>query len=160
MSVLLTTHIADVPAEAAASAAERAADRSLPARTGTVVRLPVPALAPARRRHPVAGAVMLDLAAELAGPPGTPDHERAWSEAFEIVTEPMHPAAASVASTRHGAPRPEQRVLAVEFRAPDGRRWNAIGGGATVAAAIAYARESCPDDATWVAVGWNDLYGE
>ena len=55
---------------------------------------------------------------------------------------------------------PEQRILAVEFRSPDGRYWNAIGGGSTVAAAIIYARESCPDDANWDAVSWNDLYGE
>ena len=55
---------------------------------------------------------------------------------------------------------PEQRVLTVGFRSPDGRYWNAIGGGATVAAAIVDARESCPADATWDAVGWNDLYGE
>jgi hypothetical protein len=54
----------------------------------------------------------------------------------------------------------EQRILAVEFRSADGRCWNAIGGGATVAAAISYARESCPDDATWDAVSWNDLYGD
>jgi hypothetical protein len=55
---------------------------------------------------------------------------------------------------------PEQRILAVEFRSPDGRSWEAIGGGDTVAAAILYARESCPDDATWDAVGWNELYGD
>jgi hypothetical protein len=55
---------------------------------------------------------------------------------------------------------PEQRILAVEFRSPDGRCWDAIGGGATVAAAIIDARESCPGDATWDAVNWNDLYGE
>ena len=55
---------------------------------------------------------------------------------------------------------PEQRILAVEFRSPDGRYWNAVGGGATVAAAIIYARESCPDDVTWDAVSWNHLYGE
>ena len=55
---------------------------------------------------------------------------------------------------------PEQRILAVEFRSGDGRTWNAIGGGATVAAAITYARESCPHDATWDAVSWNDLYGD
>jgi hypothetical protein len=55
---------------------------------------------------------------------------------------------------------PEQRILAVEFRSADGRRWNAIGGGATVAEAIIYARESCPDDEPWDAVSWNDLYGE
>ena len=55
---------------------------------------------------------------------------------------------------------PEQRILAVELRSPDGRRWHAIGGGATVAAAIGNARESCPEDVTWDAVRWNDLYGE
>jgi hypothetical protein len=55
---------------------------------------------------------------------------------------------------------PEQRILAVEFRSPDGRYWNAIGGGATVAVALTYARESCPEDATWEPVSWNDLYGE
>ena len=54
----------------------------------------------------------------------------------------------------------EQRIIAVEFRTADGRCWNAIGGGATVAAAISYARESCPDDAPWDTVSWNDLYGE
>ncbi len=55
---------------------------------------------------------------------------------------------------------PEQRILAVEFRSPDGQCWNAIGGGATVTAAISYARESLPGDTTWDAVSWNDLYGE
>ncbi len=55
---------------------------------------------------------------------------------------------------------PKQRILAVEFRSADGRHWNAIGGGATVAAAIIDARESCPDNATWDAVNWNDLYGD
>jgi hypothetical protein len=55
---------------------------------------------------------------------------------------------------------PTQRILAVEFRSRDGRHWNAIGGGATVAAAIIHAPESCPDKATWDAVSWNDLYGD
>jgi hypothetical protein len=55
---------------------------------------------------------------------------------------------------------PEQRILAVEFRSPEGRHWYAIGGGARVAAAIDWARESCPDDETWHLVGWNDLYGD
>jgi len=53
-----------------------------------------------------------------------------------------------------------QRILAVEFRSTDGRHWRAIGGGASVAAAIIDARESCPDNAIWGAVSWNDLYGE
>jgi hypothetical protein len=53
-----------------------------------------------------------------------------------------------------------QRILAVESHSSDGPRWSAIGGGATVADAIVYARESCPEDTTWDAVGWNDLYGD
>jgi hypothetical protein len=55
---------------------------------------------------------------------------------------------------------PEQRVLSVEFRSPEGRHWHAIGGGDTVAEAIVFARESCPDDATWDIVGSEDLYGD
>jgi hypothetical protein len=55
---------------------------------------------------------------------------------------------------------PRQRIVAVEFRSLDGRHWHAVGGGDTVAAAITFARESCPDDATWDVVSWEDLYGE
>ena len=52
------------------------------------------------------------------------------------------------------------RVLNVEFRSADGRSWYAIGGGASVAAAIAWAQDSCPDGTTWAPVAWTDLYGE
>lgn len=55
---------------------------------------------------------------------------------------------------------PEQRLLAVAFVSPAGRTWRAIGGGETVAAAIASARESCPDDTVWYPLHWNDLYGD
>ena len=41
---------------------------------------------------------------------------------------------------------PTQYVLAVTFRSPDNRSRHAVGGGETVAAAIEWARESCPDD--------------
>jgi hypothetical protein len=57
-------------------------------------------------------------------------------------------------------PAPEQRIVAVEFVSLDGRTWTAIGGGATVAAAIASAQESCPDDTSWQPLDWNDLYGD
>ena len=57
-------------------------------------------------------------------------------------------------------PAPVQHILAVAFLAADGRTWSAIGGGPTITAAIADARESCPADATWDPVGWNDLYGD
>jgi hypothetical protein len=55
---------------------------------------------------------------------------------------------------------PGQRILAVEFASLDGRTWTAIGGGETVAAAIADAREGCPDDTVWHPIDWDDLYGE
>jgi hypothetical protein len=54
----------------------------------------------------------------------------------------------------------EQRILAVEFRSEDGRTWRPIGGGPTIAAAIRYARRSCPADGIWDPVSWEDLYGE
>jgi xanthine/CO dehydrogenase XdhC/CoxF family maturation factor len=53
-----------------------------------------------------------------------------------------------------------QRILSVEFRSPDGRSWNAIGGGDTLTAAIDWARECCPQGTTWEPVAWNDLYGD
>jgi hypothetical protein len=61
---------------------------------------------------------------------------------------------------RRLAATPAQRILAVEFRSRDGRRWRSIGGGATVTAAIADALAGCSRDAAWDAVAWNDLYGE
>jgi hypothetical protein len=60
-------------------------------------------------------------------------------------------------------PRPAvaaQLSLVVEFRSHDGRAWHAIGGGDTLADAIAFARDSCPGDAAWQPVSWNDVYGE
>ena len=53
-----------------------------------------------------------------------------------------------------------QRILVVEFRSPNGRAWTAVGGGPTDAAAIDFARESCPAGTTWGVTAWNDLYGE
>ncbi len=70
------------------------------------------------------------------------------------------PARERLAPPHVARPVTVQHVLRVEFESVDGRRWDAIGGGPTVTAAIAYARESCPDDAKWRVVGWNDLYGE
>ena len=55
---------------------------------------------------------------------------------------------------------PKQYVLGVTFRSPDNRTWHAIGGGETVAAAIEWARESCPDDAAWEVEDWEGLYGD
>jgi hypothetical protein len=58
------------------------------------------------------------------------------------------------------APATAQRIFAVEFRSTDGRSWSAIGGGDTVAAALDWARECCPDDMSWELLDWEDLYGD
>ena len=53
-----------------------------------------------------------------------------------------------------------QLSLMVEFSSRGGRSWRAIGGGGTIADAIAFARDSCPTDATWHAISWTELYGD
>jgi xanthine/CO dehydrogenase XdhC/CoxF family maturation factor len=53
-----------------------------------------------------------------------------------------------------------QRVLLVEFVSSDGRSWQAVGGGNTRAAAIAFARDSCPTGVRWEPVRWSALYGD
>jgi hypothetical protein len=53
----------------------------------------------------------------------------------------------------------QQQVLLVKFKSVAGLRWAAVGGGATVAEAIESAREGLPGG-TWIAVSWDDLYGE
>ena len=53
-----------------------------------------------------------------------------------------------------------QYVLMVAFTSPDGRSLRAVGGGDTLPAAIAFAQDSCPTDATWEPISWSDLYGD
>jgi hypothetical protein len=53
-----------------------------------------------------------------------------------------------------------QHVLMVEFTSADGRSLQAIGGGDTLPAAIAFAQDSCPTDAGWQPISWSDLYGD
>jgi hypothetical protein len=55
---------------------------------------------------------------------------------------------------------PTQQIVSVEFGSLDGRTWQAIGGGDNLAAAIAFAHNSCPTDTTWRPLSWNDLYGD
>jgi hypothetical protein len=69
------------------------------------------------------------------------------------------PAETAVPSVSTEAAR-AQHILMVEFSSPDGRTLQAIGGGDTLAAAIAFAQESCPTDATWQPFSWTDLYGD
>jgi hypothetical protein len=51
-------------------------------------------------------------------------------------------------------------VLDVEFASDAGTRLRAIGGGATFADAIEFARASLPSGRTWRLVDWADVYGD
>ena len=51
-------------------------------------------------------------------------------------------------------------LLNVDFETPDGEQWSAIGGGESVAEAIAAARQSLPAGSDWDVTRWNALYGD
>jgi hypothetical protein len=59
------------------------------------------------------------------------------------------------------APRRFNRYLiTVEFVAPGGESWAAVGGGESVAEAIASARDTLPAGPAWDVERWSDLYGD
>lgn len=70
------------------------------------------------------------------------------------------PAAAAGAVIPFPSAQPAPALVRVEFTSPDGRAWQAIGGGDTLAEAVADARDSCPRHTTWEPVRWLDLYGD
>jgi hypothetical protein len=49
--------------------------------------------------------------------------------------------------------------LRVTLEGPSGERWSAIGGGDSLADALAYAVASAPAEVKWRVVGWADLFG-
>ena len=57
-------------------------------------------------------------------------------------------------------PEEPQRIVAVDFEANDGSRWQAIGGGRSLDEAIAYALQSTPAGRYWRAIRTSDLYGD
>jgi hypothetical protein len=50
--------------------------------------------------------------------------------------------------------------LTVTFEAADGKRRSAVGGGESVAEAIAAARDELPVAGGWTLVRWTTIYGE
>jgi hypothetical protein len=50
-------------------------------------------------------------------------------------------------------------VLSVTLRDDAGEEWRAVGGGATLADALAFAGSSAPSGRRWTPVAWEDLYG-
>jgi hypothetical protein len=53
-----------------------------------------------------------------------------------------------------------QKIIRVSLRSPDGERWDALGGGDSVDAALEFALESAPADRRWRVVGWRSVYGD
>ena len=51
-------------------------------------------------------------------------------------------------------------LLSVDFASLDGGEWSSLGGGESVAEAIASAREALPLGTDWDVARWNELYGE
>jgi hypothetical protein len=73
--------------------------------------------------------------------------------------------AASLALNVRALPEPaserfDSHYLSVTFEGADGRRRSAVGGGESVAEAIAAARDELPAGATWTLVRWTTVYGE
>ena len=61
--------------------------------------------------------------------------------------------------------RPQSRrfnrhLINVEFVAPGGESWAAVGGGESVAEAVAAARDALPLGPDWDVERWSDLYGD
>jgi hypothetical protein len=53
-----------------------------------------------------------------------------------------------------------QRIIRVSLQAASGERWEAIGGGDSVDAALDFAVSSAPADRRWRVVDWRDVYGD
>src|SRR5262249_35794726 len=66
--------------------------------------------------------------------------------AFQQLLNDVPSIAAKVHESLRERQRPVDHVIVVTFQTPDGRRWSAIGGGATADEAIQFARDCCPGD--------------
>jgi hypothetical protein len=77
-----------------------------------------------------------------------PDHAAMPALRPLLTRRPVAPAAASAI------------VLDVTFSSPTGGSSRAIGGGATFADAVEFARSSLPAGHDWRLADWRDLYGE
>ena len=53
-----------------------------------------------------------------------------------------------------------QTIIRVSLQAPGGERWDAIGGGDSVDAALEFALESAPAEQRWRVVGWRNVFGD
>jgi hypothetical protein len=54
----------------------------------------------------------------------------------------------------------ENHVIRVTLEAPSGERWDAIGGGESLDAAIEFAVASAPAETRWRVLAWRHVYGD
>jgi len=53
-----------------------------------------------------------------------------------------------------------QHLIRVTLQAQSGERWDAIGGGESLDAALDFAVSSAPAERRWRVVGWREVYGD
>ena len=53
-----------------------------------------------------------------------------------------------------------QHIIRVSLQTTAGDRWDAIGGGDSLDAALEFAVQSAPADRRWQVVGWRDVYDD
>jgi hypothetical protein len=68
----------------------------------------------------------------------------------------IHPPSLARPQLRHS----EAYLVDVDFEAPDGESYYAVGGGKTLEDAIASAREALPPGLEWEVVRWNHIYSD
>jgi hypothetical protein len=51
-------------------------------------------------------------------------------------------------------------IIKVTLEASNGERWDAIGGGTSLDAALEFALASAPAERRWRVLGWRDVYGD
>jgi hypothetical protein len=54
----------------------------------------------------------------------------------------------------------KQHIIKVRLEAATGERWETVGGGESVDAAVEFAVASAPAELRWRVLGWTDLFGD
>jgi len=65
-----------------------------------------------------------------------------------------------IEAAAYARPLGDGDALCVSLAGPTGECWTAIGGGATVGDALAFAVASSPAGTAWRIVGWSPVYGD
>jgi hypothetical protein len=83
----------------------------------------------------------------------------ALSPAFPLLRRRREAALEPASSLASPPGRFNRYLLNIDFEASGGEQWSSVGGGESVAEAIAAAREALPLGHDWDVARWNHLYG-